>query len=79
MRVGIRHFWAPQDRPAPHLRIAECIPIVLLLGACLLLVVRGEPALRYLRDAAESLHRPERYIEAVRAARPVAAVPETRP
>ena len=79
MRVGIRQFWAPQDRPAPHLRIAECVPIGLLLGACLLLVVRGEPALRYLRDAAESLHRPERYIDSVRAARPVAAMPETRP
>jgi len=79
MRVGIRQFWAPQDRPAPHLRIAECIPIGLLLGACLVLVVRGEPALRYLRNAAESLHRPERYIDSVRAARPVAAVPETRP
>jgi multicomponent K+:H+ antiporter subunit D len=79
MRIGIRQFWAPQERPAPHLRIAECVPIGLLLGACLVLVVRGEPALRYLRDAAENLHRPERYIDSVRAARPVAAVPETRP
>jgi len=79
IRVGIRQFWAPQDRPAPHLRIAECVPIGMLLGACLLLVVRGEPALRYLQDAAESLHRPERYIDSVRAARPVAALPETRP
>jgi len=79
MRVGIRQFWAPQDRPAPRLRIAECLPIGLLLGACVLLVVRGEPALRYLRDAAESLHRPEQYIDAVKAARPVVRVPETRP
>jgi len=79
MRIGIRQFWAPQERPAPHLRIAECVPIGLLLGACLVLVVRGEPALRYLRDAAENLHRPERYIDSVRAARPVAAIRETRP
>ena len=79
MRVGIRQFWAPQDRPAPHLRIAECVPIGLLLGACVLLVVRGEPALRYLRDAAEGLHRPEQYIESVRAARPIVRGPETRP
>ncbi len=79
MRVGIRHFWAPEQRPAPHLRVAECLPIGLLLGACVILVVRGEPALRYLHDAAEGLHRPERYIESVRAARPVVRVPETRP
>jgi len=78
MRVGIRQFWAPQDRPAPHLRIAECVPIGLLLGACMLLVVRGEPVLRYLRDAAEGLHRPERYIESVRAVQPVVRMPETR-
>jgi multicomponent K+:H+ antiporter subunit D len=79
MRVGIRQFWAPQDRPAPRLRIVECVPIGLLLGACVLLVVRGEPVLRYLRDTAESLHRPEGYIDSVRAARPVVRALETRP
>ena len=71
MRVGIRQFWSPQSRPAPHLRIVECVPIGVLLGACVLLVVRGEPALRFLNDAAEGLHRPELYIDAVRGARTV--------
>jgi len=71
MRVGIRQFWSPQSRPAPHLRIVECVPIGVLLGACVLLVVRGEPALHFLNDAAEGLHRPELYIDAVRGARTV--------
>ncbi|MFL6661259.1 MAG: monovalent cation/H+ antiporter subunit D [Rhizobacter sp.] len=71
VRVGIRQFWAPQGRPAPRLRVVECLPIGLLLGACVLLVARGEPALRYLRDTADGLHRPERYIASVLAARPV--------
>jgi multicomponent K+:H+ antiporter subunit D len=65
MRIGIRQFWAPQGRTAPRLRLVECAPIGLLLGACVLLVVRGEPALRYLRDAADGLHRPDRYIGSV--------------
>jgi multicomponent K+:H+ antiporter subunit D len=70
-RAGIRHFWAPQDRPAPRLRIVEGLPIGLLLGACVLLVVQGEAALRYMRDAANALHQPQGYISAVLGARPV--------
>jgi multicomponent K+:H+ antiporter subunit D len=79
VRLGMRQFWAPQDRPAPRLRVVECMPIGLLLGLCVLMVVRGDPALRYLRATADSLHRPALYIDAVRAARPVARAPEARP
>jgi len=71
LRVGIRHFWAPQDRPAPRLRVIEGLPIALLLGGCMLLAVRAEPVLAYLRATAEGLHEPHRYISAVLAARPV--------
>jgi multicomponent K+:H+ antiporter subunit D len=70
-RVGIRHFWAPQERAAPRLRIIECLPIGLLLIACMLLVVRGEAALRYMRATADALQRPALYIDAVLSARPV--------
>ena len=70
-RLGIRHFWAPQDRPAPRLRVIECVPIGLLLVACMLLVVRGEAVLRYMRATADALQRPALYIDAVLAARPV--------
>jgi multicomponent K+:H+ antiporter subunit D len=71
VRVGIRHFWAPQNRLAPRLRVIECVPIALLLAACLLLVVRGEPALAYVRATADALHQPQPYIEAVLGAQPV--------
>lgn len=74
-RVGIRHFWAPQDRPAPVLRIVECLPIGLLLAACVALVTEGDLALRYMHQTATALHQPDRYISAVMAARPVAKPP----
>ncbi|KQY86484.1 MULTISPECIES: monovalent cation/H+ antiporter subunit D [Roseateles] len=79
MRVGIRHFWAPQNRPSPRLRVTECVPIALLLAACTGLVVCGEPALAYARATAQALHRPQHYIDAVFAARPVPGVAEGAP
>lgn len=71
LRVGIRHFWAPQNRPAPRLRVTECVPIALLLATCAGLVVLGEPALAYARATADALHHPQHYVDAVFAARPV--------
>ncbi len=71
MRVGMRHFWTAQQRPAPRLRIVETLPIAGLLLAALLLVGRAEPALAYTRATAEALHAPDRYIAAVLGARPV--------
>ncbi len=70
MRVGMRNFWAPQDRPAPRLRVVETLPIALLLGACLLMVLQAETVLGYMRATAASLHQPGRYIAAVMAAQP---------
>ncbi|HSJ99556.1 MAG TPA: monovalent cation/H+ antiporter subunit D, partial [Myxococcota bacterium] len=70
-RAGIRHFWAPQDRPAPRLRVIEGLPIVALLAGCVALAWHGEAALGYTRAVAESLHRPGAYIDAVMSARPV--------
>ncbi|RZJ04513.1 MAG: hypothetical protein EOP39_20755 [Rubrivivax sp.] len=76
LRVGIRHFWAPQNRPAPRLHLVEGLPIALLLVACTLLVVRGESALAYVRATADSLHQPQLYIDAVFRAKPVPAAAE---
>ncbi|MEO6279381.1 monovalent cation/H+ antiporter subunit D [Roseateles sp.] len=73
LRVGVRHFWAPQNRPPPRLRVTECLPIALLLSACLLLVVGGETALAYARATAAALHQPQQYIDAVFRATPVGA------
>ena len=71
LRVGIRHFWTPHGRPPPRLRVIECLPIGLLLACCTVLVLRGEPALNYMRDTAAALHQPQQYIDAVMSARPV--------
>ena len=80
MRVGMRHFWTAPERPAPRLRVVECVPIGLLLLACAGLVLQGEPVLDYLQETADTLHRPERYIDAVLATRPVAhTTPAGRP
>ncbi len=71
MRVGMRHFWTTQDRPSPRVRVAETLPIAFLLGASIGLVLLAEPVLGYTRAAADALHDPVRYIEAVMGARPV--------
>ena len=72
MRVGIRNFWAPQDRSAPRLRVVETMPIALLLGAGLLMVAQAETVLGYMRATAADLHQPGRYIAAVMTAQPQA-------
>ena len=70
-RMGISRFWTPQERPSPTLRRFECLPIVTLLGLCILLTIKAEPLLRYTRAAADSLDHPGQYISAVQATRPV--------
>ena len=76
VRVGIRHFWGAADRASPRLRLIETLPIGALLAASVMLVVWGEPALRYARDTADALHTPERYIRAVMSAQPVSPAGE---
>ncbi|MEO7007543.1 MAG: cation:proton antiporter, partial [Caldimonas sp.] len=71
VRAGIRYFWAPQQRPAPQLRMIECMPVAALLASCAALVVGAAPALRYAQAAADTLHRPALYIDAVLSARPL--------
>jgi len=71
MRVGVRHFWTAQDRPAPRLRVIESLPIAGLLAASVALVLHAEAGFAYTRAAAESLHAPKLYIDAVMGARPV--------
>ena len=71
MRVGVRHFWGAQDRPAPRLRVIESLPIAGLLAASVALVLYAEAGFAYTRAAADSLHAPKLYIDAVMGARPV--------
>ena len=72
-RAGMRLFWSPSDRQPPRVRVFESLPVAVLLGACVALVVAGEPVLRYMNATAAQLHEPGRYIAAVMSARPVPA------
>lgn len=71
MRVGMRHFWTTQDRPPPRLRVIETLPIAGLLAASLAMVLQAEAVLSYTRAAAQALHAPGLYIDAVMSAHPV--------
>jgi len=79
MRVGMRHFWTAQDRPAPRIRVIETLPIAGLLAASLAMVLQAEAVLGYARAASEALHAPDRYIMAVMGARPVLRIPGAQP
>jgi multicomponent K+:H+ antiporter subunit D len=68
--AGVRYFWTPLHRPAPRLKVIECLPIGGLLLACVLLTVHAEAVLRYTRAAAEALQSPALYIDAVMRTQP---------
>jgi len=69
-RAGIRYFWAQHERGAPRLRVAEGLPIALLLCACAALTVQAGPVIRYTQATAHALHAPATYIDAVMSAQP---------
>jgi len=71
VRLGVQRFWKPQERPSPLLRLYECVPIVALLGLCVVLSLWAEPLMRYAQDTAASLYDPAGYIEAVLGTRPI--------
>ncbi|MDO5103985.1 MAG: monovalent cation/H+ antiporter subunit D [Lautropia sp.] len=77
-RTGIRMFWTPRDRPAPSLKVMECVPIAVLLGLCLLITLRAEPLSRYLQAAAADLHDPSAYVDSVLITRPLPPPAVTR-
>jgi multicomponent K+:H+ antiporter subunit D len=70
-RVGIRFFWTPVDRAAPVLRVAEFLPVALLVVLCCAYTVYAEPVMRYTRATVADLYAPEGYVGAVLGARPL--------
>ncbi|MET0311752.1 MAG: monovalent cation/H+ antiporter subunit D [Burkholderiaceae bacterium] len=72
-RAFIAHFWTPQGRPPPQVRVAEMAPVALLLAGCIVLSVQGEQALRYTAAVADQLHAPRHYIAAIMGAQTVPA------
>jgi multicomponent K+:H+ antiporter subunit D len=57
-RAGIRTFWSGSTRDAPHLRVAEAVPLIVLLAACVGLTVAAGPASRFALETARALHAP---------------------
>jgi multicomponent K+:H+ antiporter subunit D len=78
-RIGMRLFWSPEDQAAPRLRVAETMPVALLLGGCVALVIAGEPVLRYMRATADALHDPQHYIRTVLATHPLPYPSQVKP
>ncbi|RYF08309.1 MAG: monovalent cation/H+ antiporter subunit D [Comamonadaceae bacterium] len=71
-RSGVRHFWASHDRPTPRLRIAEGLPVAVLLAACVALTIQADSVMRFTQATANALHSPGTYIDAVMATVPKA-------
>ncbi|MEG3062373.1 MAG: monovalent cation/H+ antiporter subunit D [Comamonas sp.] len=71
IRVGMRHFWASHDRNTPQLRVAEGLPIAVLLLCCIAMTVQAGPVMRYMQNAADALHSPGTYIHGVLTQAPV--------
>ncbi len=64
-RAGIDLIWTPSDKPQPTLRVAEALPVGLLLAACLALTIFAGPTMRYMERTSRSLDDRQGYIEAV--------------
>lgn len=70
-RAGIRYFWTAELLDLPRVRMAEGVPVAVLLAACVGLTVGAEPVLRFTQASADALLSPTPYIDAVFAAQPV--------
>jgi multicomponent K+:H+ antiporter subunit D len=64
-RAGIDLLWEPSDKPMPPLRLAEALPVGLLLLVCLGLMVFAGPVMRYMDRTGQSLQDRQGYINAV--------------
>ncbi len=70
-RAGIRFFWSPVDRAAPVLRVAEFLPVAVLVLLCVAYTVHAEAVMRYTRATVQALYAPAGYVKAVLGARPM--------
>jgi multicomponent K+:H+ antiporter subunit D len=69
-RAGIDLIWTPSDQPQPALRIAEAVPVGILLAVCLGLMVFAGPTMRYMERTGQSLGDRQGYIRSVLGAGP---------
>ncbi len=71
VRIGIREFWSSVSRNTPELKLAEGLPIAMLLGCTVLMVVYAGGVMRFTQRAANTLLAPGTYIRAVLETEPV--------
>jgi len=69
-RAGIDLIWTPSDKPQPVLRVAEALPVGILLAVCLGLMIFAGPTMRYMERAGHSLADRQGYIQSVLGAPP---------
>ncbi|MBC5784596.1 monovalent cation/H+ antiporter subunit D [Ramlibacter sp. USB13] len=79
LRAFSTHFWASYQRTPATLRIAEMLPVGLLLAACIALAAGGERVLAFTAGVAAALHAPDRYVQTVFEAQPVPSPTGSRP
>ena len=65
VRAGMAIFWASDERTVPRVLVIEMAPVAALLALCIALTAGAGPAMRYLNDAARSLHAPGDYVQSV--------------
>jgi multicomponent K+:H+ antiporter subunit D len=63
-RAGVDFIWTPSDQPPP-VRVAEALPVGILLAICLVLMVFAGPVMRYMEETTRSLADRSNYSRAV--------------
>jgi multicomponent K+:H+ antiporter subunit D len=64
VRVGIQTFWAAEGEP-PRVLALEIAPVVALIGLLIVLTIKADVTLGYMRDTAEAALQPSIYAEGV--------------
>lgn len=64
VRVGIQTFWATEGEP-PRVLALEIAPVVALIALLVVLTVKADVTLGYMRDTAEAVLQPSIYAEGV--------------
>jgi multicomponent K+:H+ antiporter subunit D len=64
VRVGIQTFWATEGEP-PRVLALEIAPVVALIALLIVLTIKADVTLGYMRDTAEAVLQPSIYAEGV--------------
>jgi multicomponent K+:H+ antiporter subunit D len=64
VRVGIQTFWATESEP-PRVLALEIAPVVALIALLIVLTIKADVTLGYMRDTAEAVLQPRVYAEGV--------------